>query len=74
MKSVQKNIEKKKSKISVGEDEFCSKCMEWRKYDEEGKCKVCGKIIKDTTRRIQDTQYDEYGIDSEPEESDFDGV
>ena len=30
--------------IKIGKDDFCSNCMEWREYDEEGRCKVCGKI------------------------------
>jgi hypothetical protein len=34
-------------RITVGEDEFCPTCMEWRPYDElTGKCTVCGRIIK----------------------------
>ncbi len=32
-------------KVKTGKDEFCMKCMEWREYDEEGRCKVCHKII-----------------------------
>lgn len=38
-----KKIEKK---VTVGEDEFCPTCMEWREYDEEGKCKICRRVIK----------------------------
>ena len=34
-------------KVTVGEDEFCPTCMEWRQFDElNGKCKVCGRHIK----------------------------
>jgi hypothetical protein len=34
-------------KVTVGEDEFCPTCMEWRQFDElTGKCKVCGRHIK----------------------------
>jgi hypothetical protein len=40
-------LQKNKSKVIVGEDEFCPICMEWRAYDETtGKCKVCGHQIK----------------------------
>jgi hypothetical protein len=35
------------SKVTVGEDEFCPTCMEWRAFDETtGKCVVCGRHIK----------------------------
>jgi hypothetical protein len=47
-------------KVTVGEDEFCPTCMEWRAYDEiTGKCKVCGRIIKriGDARKITD-EYD----------------
>ncbi|MFH1101060.1 MAG: hypothetical protein V1726_03380 [Methanobacteriota archaeon] len=33
-------------KVAVGTDEFCPKCMEWREYDDDGKCKVCGRSIR----------------------------
>ena len=46
--------------IKIGEDEFCTKCMEWQEYTEDGKCKVCGKIIKKVREsKIRDS-YDEY--------------
>jgi len=32
-------------KIKIGNDEFCPHCMEWREYDEEGRCKTCKHII-----------------------------
>lgn len=47
-------------KVTVGEDEFCPTCMEWRPYDEfTGKCTVCGRIIKKPkdSRKITD-EYD----------------
>lgn len=56
----QKNKPSMVQKVMVGEDEFCSTCMEWRPYDEvTGKCKVCGRIIKKIgeTRKITD-EYD----------------
>ncbi len=31
--------------MKVGNDDFCSKCMEWREYDDNGKCVVCGSVI-----------------------------
>ena len=64
---------KEKGKISVGNDDFCSNCMELREYDEEGKCKVCGKLIKKEKSKSEKTSYDNYGIDSDSfEESDGD--
>ena len=47
-------------KVVVGEDEFCPTCMEWRPYDERGRCKVCGHVIKKISgegRKITD-EYD----------------
>lgn len=47
-------------KVEVGNDEFCSNCMEWREYDEEGRCKVCKKIIKKQKSPIPKNSYNEY--------------
>jgi len=47
-------------KVVVGEDEFCPTCMEWRSYDEHGRCIVCRHIIKKLAgegRKITD-EYD----------------
>lgn len=56
--------------IKVGADEFCSTCMEWREYDEEGRCKVCKKIIKKQEQPIQRDSYDQYKTETtfEPDE------
>ena len=32
--------------VKVGCDEYCTDCCEWREYNEEGCCKICGKRIK----------------------------
>jgi len=32
-------------KLKIGNDEFCLHCMEWREYDEKGRCKICKHII-----------------------------
>jgi hypothetical protein len=45
-KMVTKTTKPVARKVVVGEDEFCPTCMEWRSYDERGRCKVCGHIIK----------------------------
>ena len=53
-------------KIKVGSDEFCPTCMEWREYDEEGKCTVCGRPIRkeERARKITD-EYDLTDFSSE---------
>jgi len=33
-------------KVAVGTDDFCKRCMDWREFDENGKCKVCGCHIQ----------------------------
>lgn len=35
----------------VGIDEYCLKCKEWRTYDKQGNCKICGKQIRDVNAR-----------------------
>ena len=53
--------------MKIGSDDFCSNCMEWQEYDEEGKCKVCGKrILKQLIKEKKDS-YAEY----EKETSEF---
>lgn len=48
-------------KITVGVDEFCPNCMEWRAYDElTGRCSVCGRVIKKIGERKKIT--DEYDL------------
>jgi len=63
--------------VKVGNDEFCSKCMDWREYDEEGKCKVCGTLIKKDLKSDKRDGYSDYktetpSLDNDDiEESDF---
>jgi hypothetical protein len=45
-KPVKRNAKPTARKVIVGEDEFCPICMEWRSYDEHGRCIVCGHVIK----------------------------
>lgn len=57
--------------VKVGSDEFCSKCMEWREYDSEGKCKVCGKVIKKMSKESHREGYNDYKTETpsfEPED------
>jgi hypothetical protein len=56
-------------KITVGADEFCPNCMEWRAYDEiTGKCVVCGRVIKRIGERRKIT--DEYDLKDFAHEND----
>jgi predicted amidophosphoribosyltransferase len=55
-------LKKSTSKVTVGEDEFCPTCMEWRAFDETtGKCKVCGRQIKKVGARSR-TITEEYDL------------
>ena len=58
----------------IGNDEFCLHCMEWREYDEEGRCKICEQKIVKEVEKQQKRGYNEYKtesptfeIDQEPE-------
>jgi hypothetical protein len=58
--------------VEVGKDEFCTDCMEWRKYDHKGKCIVCDKIIltqpkKDKTGSYTEYEREEYELDETEE-------
>jgi hypothetical protein len=59
-KTVNKLTKTSLQKVTVGEDEFCPTCMEWRQFDEmTGKCKVCGRLIKKGgSRRPVTDEYD----------------
>jgi len=52
-------------KVKLGKDEFCLTCMEWREFDDNGKCKVCSSIIKKKDNQQQSTKIDleKYSID-----------
>ncbi|MEM0467496.1 MAG: hypothetical protein QXL17_05890 [Candidatus Thermoplasmatota archaeon] len=54
-------------KVTVGNDEFCPNCMDWKEYDDEGRCKVCKKLIK---KKQQTNKYEEYKIEDSTFESD----
>lgn len=62
--------------VKVGNDEFCSNCMEWQEYDEQGRCKKCGKLIKKQLEIQQKDSYEQYKqetpiLEAEDEASDF---
>jgi predicted amidophosphoribosyltransferase len=62
--------------VKVGNDEFCSNCMDWREYDEQGRCKKCGKLIKKQLEIQQKDSYEQYKqetpiFEAEDEASDF---
>ena len=58
--------------VTVGEDEFCLTCMEWRKCNEEGKCTVCGRQIKKMNRESDSQSYGEFQRDEFTHEVDHD--
>jgi hypothetical protein len=56
--------------VKIGLDEFCSNCMEWREFDEDGKRKICGKPIVKKVIKNQTNSYAEYEREtSDTEES-----
>ena len=65
-----KTLHKDGHKITVGLDDFCSNCMEWREYDEEGKCKKCGKLIKKEQVSTGKDSYSEYETEDPTYEND----
>jgi hypothetical protein len=67
-----KKSERMKKIKGVGRDEFCMNCMEWREYDEEGKCKKCGKLIKKQSKNAHRDSYDEYKSEGPSYEMDED--
>jgi NADH:ubiquinone oxidoreductase subunit len=58
-------------KAKIGNDEFCLQCMEWREYDEEGRCKVCKHIIYRNSKKSENNGYSEFKTESPSYE--FDG-
>jgi len=56
----------------IGKDEFCLHCMEWRKYDQDGRCVVCKHIIFKKDKKHEKVGYNEYKVESsEFEHDDF---
>lgn len=54
----------------IGRDEFCLQCMEWREYDENGRCKVCKHIICKDNKKQKKEGYNEYKTEVESFEID----
>jgi len=44
-------------KLKIKSDEFCLHCMEWREYDEEGRCKICKHIIHRKNKKSEKGGY-----------------
>ena len=57
-------------KVKIGNDEFCLHCMQWREYDEEGKCKVCKHIIHRENKNLKKEGYNDLKTES-PSFEDF---
>ena len=60
------------SVVDIDQDEFCINCMEWREYDEDGRCKVCGKLIKTKNKKYVRDSYTEYDAETFKSESETD--
>ncbi len=58
--------------LKTGNDEFCLHCMEWREYDEEGRCKICKHIIHKEYRESEKECYSSLRSESSYEELDED--
>jgi hypothetical protein len=50
--------------IKVGNDEFCLFCMEWREFDEKGRCKVCKQRIIRKVKKQDEPGYNGYKSES----------
>ena len=59
-------------KVKIGSDDFCLHCMEWREYDNEGRCKVCKHKIHSETKKQEKEGYSEYNRESSSYEFDDD--
>ena len=53
--------------MKVDNDEYCLNCEEWREYDKDGRCILCGSIIKKNQMKSKSRNFDEYEL------SDFNG-
>jgi len=50
--------------IKIGKDDFCIFCMDWREFDEQGRCKTCKNKIKQYSDKQKDYGYNEYKTES----------
>ncbi len=48
------------TKVKIGVDEFCLHCMEWREFDEEGRCRVCKHIIHKESKTSESEGYNRH--------------
>ena len=58
-------------KVKIGNDDFCIYCMDWREFNEEGRCKVCNHIIHRENKKQEKNRYENYKIETpsyEPED------
>jgi len=58
-------------KVKICNDDFCLFCMEWREFDEEGRCKVCNHIIHREGKKQEKGGYEKYKTETpsiEPDE------
>ena len=60
--------------VTVGDDEFCLTCMEWRKCNDQGKCIVCGKQLKKQKGDSRSSSYGEFQRDEFTHEPDHEST
>jgi len=46
-------------KVKIGRDEFCLYCMEWREFDQKGRCKICKHTIHRVNEKNKKYGYNE---------------
>lgn len=61
--------------MEVGNDEFCIKCMEWREYNDKGRCRICNSMIHKLKKsEIQRNSFNDYYIESTSFESEENNI
>lgn len=40
--------------MRVGRDDYCQTCNSWQRFDRDGKCKKCGRLIKKIVSKVSD--------------------
>ena len=59
-------------KVKTGNDEFCLFCMEWQKYDEKCRCRVCKHVIHKENKKSEKEGYNKLKSESPSFEFDID--
>jgi len=57
-------------KQKIGNDDFCIHCMEWREFDNKGRCVVCKNIIHKETKKNSEQSYNNLKSESTEDTND----